>query len=230
MDINHNVNTADTTNYMDLQFNSLTKLSSLIGANSQNILSILNQYSFMPNQLKAVIVLSVMNEELGLENGIDAVRPRLKDKVELSSDSFLSALFNDAEYPPYERTGDPMKVYAKMAAFWLNYKQLAAVEYLAGFSSVGQNAVSSYFLQTSNNDSYYYKTKMPIWKKFSRSFYESNLDKTFLCRLRGINETDYVGEENLTSDLLQNLEVEKNDFFDLPTYDKYFLLTGQSGE
>jgi hypothetical protein len=230
MDINHSTNTADTTSYMDLQFNSLTKLSSLIGANSQNILSILNEYSFMPNQLKAVIVLSVMNEELGLENGIDAVRPRLKDKVELSSDSFLSALFNDAEYPPYERTGDPMKVYAKMAAFWLNYKQLAAVEYLAGFSSIGQNAVSSYFLQTSNNDSYYYKTKMPIWKKFNRSFYESNLDKTFLCRLRGLNETDYVGEENLTSDLLQNLEVEKNDFFDLPIYDKYFLLTGQSGE
>ena len=123
-----------------------------------------------------------------------------------------------------------MKVYAKMAAFWLNYKQLAAVEYLAGFSSVEPNAVSSYFLQTSNNDSYYYKTKMPIWKKFNRNFYESNLDKTFLCRLRGLNETDYVGDENLTSDVLQNLDVEKNDFFDLPIYDKYFLLTGQSGE
>ena len=230
MDINHSTNTADNTNYMDLQFNSLTKLSSLLGANSQNILSILDQYSFMPNQFKSIIVLSVMNEELGLEGGIDAVRPRLKDRVEISDDSFLSALFNDAEYPPYERTGDPMKVYAKMAAFWLNYKQLAAVEYLAGFSSVEPNAVSSYFLQTSNNDSYYYKTKMPIWKKFNRNFYESNLDKTFLCRLRGLNETDYVGDENLTSDVLQNLDVEKNDFFDLPIYDKYFLLTGQSGE
>jgi len=229
MDINHNTNTANNTDYMDLQFNSLTKLSSLVGANSQNILSILNQYDFMPNQFKSIIVLSVMNEELGLASGIDAVRPRLKDKVEMSGDKFLSALFNDAEYPPYERTGDPMKVYAKMAAFWLNYKQLVAVEYLAGFSPIMQNAVSSYFLQTSDDDSYYYKTKLPIWKKFTRSFYESNYDKTFLCRLRGLNEADYVGEGN-APELLQNLTVEKSDFFDLPIYDKYFLLTGQSGE
>ena len=174
-----------------------------------------------------MIILSVMNQALELGNGFDAIRPRLKDKVEIAGEEFISAVFNEGEYPPYERTGDPMKLYAKMAAFWLNYKQIVAVEYLAGFNPVKQNALSEYYLQTNENNSFYYKTKLPVWKKFTQEFYQQNIDRTFLCRLRLLNEKDYV-RDNVSEISSDRLNVEKNEIFDLPIYNEYFLLTGTS--
>ena len=222
---NPEVSKMDNTQYMDLQFNSLSSLVRDYGVNPQNIQDFLSDFDFLPNQFKAMIVFSVMNQGVELGNGFDAIRPRLKDKIEIINDNYISAVFNEGEYPPYERTGDPMKLYAKMAAFWLNYKQLVAVEYLAGFGSVRKNSLAEYHLQTNENNSFYHKPKVPIWKKFTQSFYEENIDKTFLCRLRLLNENDYV-RENITERNPGPVNVEKSEIFDLPIYNEYFLLTG----
>jgi hypothetical protein len=224
---NPEVSKMDNTRYMDLQFNSLSSLVRNYGVNPQNIQDFLSDFDFLPNQFKSMIILSVMNQALELGNGFDAIRPRLKDKVEIAGEEFISAVFNEGEYPPYERTGDPMKLYAKMAAFWLNYKQIVAVEYLAGFNPVKQNALSEYYLQTNENNSFYYKTKLPVWKKFTQEFYQQNIDRTFLCRLRLLNEKDYV-RDNVSEISSDRLNVEKNEIFDLPIYNEYFLLTGTS--
>jgi hypothetical protein len=217
----------DNTRYMNLQFNSLSSLVKNYGANPQNIQDFLSDFDFLPNQFKSMIILSVMNQGMQLGNGFDAVRPRLKDKVEIAGEEFISAVFNEGEYPPYERTGDPMKLYAKMAAFWLNYKQIVAVEYLAGFNSVRQNSLAEYYLQTNETNSFYYKTKLPVWKKFTQEFYQQNIDRTFLCRLRLLNEKDYV-RSNVSEISPDRLNVEKSEIFDLPIYNEYFLLTGAS--
>jgi hypothetical protein len=230
--INSGMNETNSLDYNSIEFNSLSNLASILGVNSQNVQDILegSNVSSLPNQLKSMIVITTMNEGLSFGNGFDAVRPRLKDKVEITGNSYISAVFNEGEYPPYERTGDPMKAYAKMLAFWMNYKQLACVEYLAGFSTLRPNAVSRYYLQKNEDDSYYYKAKRPIWKKFTRDFYESNIDKKFLCRLRPVGDLDLSPTDAFVDKFSANSFVDKSDIFSLPIYNRYFLLNGDTGD
>ena len=230
--VNSGMNETNSLDYNSIEFNSLSNLASILGVSSQNIQDILegSVASSLPNQLKSMIVVATMNEGLSFGNGFDAVRPKLKDKVEISGNNYISAVFNEGEYPPYERTGDPMKAYAKMLAFWMNYKQLACVEYLAGFSSVNSNSVSKYYIQKNEDDSYYYKAKRPVWRKFTRAFYESNIDKKFLCRLRPIGDLDLSPTDNFVDKFSANSFVDKSDVFDLPIYNRYFLLNGETGD
>ena len=210
-------------NYSDITFNSLTALSSMIGADPNNINNIItNYYRHLPNQTKAMIIMSAIKEQLVFGNGFDAVRPILKDKVEITGEEFVSAIFNDNEFPPYEVSGDPMRVYAKFLAFWMNYKNLAVVEYLDGFESARGNSATRYYLQTRGDNPFYTKVKMPKWKKFTNQFYQTNLDKTFLCRVRMIAAEDYNRQ-----DIPENIFADQKEALELPIYNEYFLLEGR---
>ena len=98
------------------------------------------------------------------------------------------------------------------------------------------------------------KRRLPIWTKFTSTFYEQNLQKSFLCRLRTIvNEdlnsnspqestaTEYgfdfsptYGASELpslegisVSNPSQQVTIEHKEEFNLPIYDQYFILEGE---
>ena len=100
----------------------------------------------------------------------------------------------------------------------MNYKQIAVLEYLAGFDSLEQEGNPS----QANN-----KKLLPIWKKFTTDFYYNSSGRKFLCRLRNISKEDLAidGGEGL----LDLMPLDSVDLFDLPIYNKYFMLMPEEG-
>ena len=91
-----------------------------------------------PNQIKSAFVVALrdnVQEDLG-SNNFDAKRFVLEDVNPRGPELDIS-FSPDYNADGYLVTEDPMKVYSKFIAFWMNYKQLACVEYLAGFETVG---------------------------------------------------------------------------------------------
>ena len=101
-----------------------------------------------------------------------------------------------------------MKVFAKFLTFWMNYKQIATIEYL-DFSSGGDVTL-----------------KYSRWKRFDRPALEKALYRggKYLCRVRTITNKDLQDEftdymEGIEQDLL-----DKKELFELPIYNEYFIL------
>jgi hypothetical protein len=65
------------------------------------------------------------------------------------------------------QTEDPMKNYAKFLAFWMNYRQVAVVEYLDGFSSLKPTENNSELLDN--------KLKLSNWSTFDASVSERSI-------------------------------------------------------
>jgi len=95
---------------------------------------------------------------------------------------------------------DPMKNKSKFANYWVNYKLLSSVEYLAGFDNRN--------------------LKKPVWKRLRQEDVQAIHDNEFgrvLCRLKilgdssGLKDADIVGTG-------------KVDLFNLPIYNEYFFL------
>ena len=137
--------------YMDQAFNSFTNLREQLNLNSANIvdsLSSASELGFLPNQLKSMLLVATTQEQTLLEGIFDARRIFLKDKDFADEDaqnifaddkiSFFAPRAGDNN-PPFSITEDPMKIYAKFLAFWLNYKNLVVVEYLSGFEDLTIN-------------------------------------------------------------------------------------------
>jgi len=127
--------------YLGAEFNSMMPYrmaDGLIGINVKSLIE--GKYASYPNQLKSMLTVARRYEytpNLGA-NGFDARRTELLDENtdrELSRNiSYMNA---NRTLSPYGLTRDPMKIYAKLAAFWLNYKQLGCIEYLCGFENTG---------------------------------------------------------------------------------------------
>ncbi len=91
-----------------------------------------------PNQLKSAFVLALRNTpsyDLG-SNGFDAKRFMLED-INPFDESLNVSCSPSYSHTGYLQTEDPMKVYSKFTAFWMNYKQMGCIEYLSGFETVG---------------------------------------------------------------------------------------------
>jgi hypothetical protein len=150
-------------------FNSLTALRQALNIS-------------MPNQLKSMLVFSTTDgvSSLGASDGsdgFDACRPRIRDADDDTSVGDLVSFFNNQEeIPPYPQTEDPMKIYAKFLAFWMNYRQVAVVEYLDGFSSLKPT--------DGNTELTDQKLKLANWSKMNASTAQSLLDRggSILCR------------------------------------------------
>jgi len=138
----------ETETYMDLLFNSLkNQAKNLIPATSE--FRIANQiegnFRSFPNQIKSMLIFSLRKnnmEDLG-ENGFDAKRTMLLDQDPKGEELDVSSAL-PLQFPSFSQTEDPMKIYAKLAAFWMNYKQIGCVEYLDGFERVGSFEGSLY--------------------------------------------------------------------------------------
>ena len=205
-------------------FNSSLADVEKIGITSQNVKSMIEgPLSFYPNQMKSLYVTAVAQSQTILGTGFDAIRIELEDQDAGPENKIISAVVPGESFPDYVSIRDPMKVYAKMLAFWMNYKQIAVLEYLAGFDNMDTENVSSRFNDVDiNTEGFVSKVSAPIWKKFDFASYRQNYDKTFLCRWRKFEPSDI--SENKTE---FTPEVVSKDIFDLPTYNNYFILRGQ---
>jgi len=201
----------DDEQYENKTYNSLANISNILKITSENIKSTLEgDLSEIPNQYKSMIVIASSGDRLSLGSGFDAKRFLLEDQDVSSVDKVITNIYDGDAFPPYKNAKDPMKVYAKFLTFWMNYKQVGTLEYLAGFENLSDSDVSS-----SSQD----KKLLPIWKKFSTDFYRDNEDRKFLCRIRSISKEDVQAE----------MPVDHVDLFDLPIYNKYFMLMPEEG-
>ena len=133
---------------------------------------------------------------------IQAVRVKLLDVDPAPVAKSIGVIHQGDESPPYTLTSDPMKIFSKFATFWLNYKQLAVIEYLEVFSAPEEERDSSLGLAT--------------WQKFTDINFVDADPRTLLCRVRPIGQGD-ISEES-------RLLIEKKDIFDLDFYNQYFIL------
>ena len=132
--------------YMKNDFNSFTNLGYRYNARRDNVKNLVEgRLAPFPNQLKSMIVVGCTNKLLDppLGDNFVAARTELFDKDTLPEDEPLAAYqisYVDEQTgqtsPEFPVTLDPMKIYSKFAAFWLNYKQIGVIEYLEGFDTV----------------------------------------------------------------------------------------------
>ena len=224
----HNFGTKDKT-----VFNSLTALRKALNITKNNIeASIESTYiNQMPNQIKSMLVFSSTDGKSSFgPTAFDACRPRIKDSNSDKSSVDLVSFFNDQEdIPPYPQTEDPMKNYAKFLAFWMNYRQVAVVEYLDGFSSLKPTENNSELLDN--------KLKLSNWSTFDASVSERLLESggSLLCRVRTMAVGDYLqilSEANLSSTQIGKIieYFEPKDILNLPTYNQYFYIKSEVPE
>ena len=128
-----------------------------------------------------------------LQNEVSDELSENREGPELN-EKFLFPVHSDGEV---KLAADVMKNWHKFPSFWFNYKTIASVEYLSGFSATnGQPNLRS-----------------PIWRRLTKDFVEglTERDRIF-CRM------EIIGGKG------QNQGIGKTDLFNLPTYNKYFFL------
>ena len=109
-----------------------------------------------------------------------------------------------------------MKVYAKFLTFWMNYKQIGVLEYLAGFENLRQDVE----LVDEGPESLS-RRSLPVWKKLTADFFNNNRNAKLLCRVRNMSKEDIdIGQV----DMDKLIPFDSIDLFDLPIYNKYFML------
>jgi hypothetical protein len=226
--------------YEDIPFNSLKEFVQILGMTDLSLTSVLQETpaSALPNQVKSAIIIATTSQsnEFGDETvQFDACRPMLSDKdpgnTERLENIVISFSENDPTEPPYPVTYDPMKIYAKFLTFWLNYKQIAKIEYLAGFNNLqSEEEFSADVLTISPVDnSRLEKTKLPDWRLLTQQKISdaTKTQQNLLCRVRLMDPLDYIKilshYKKPVLDLVQEY-FERKETLELPMYNKYFLL------
>jgi len=228
----------DTT-YQEKEFNSMTGLTNILATRGAGFAQTVETgvISSFPNQLKNMILLTSTNEDVTLGTypvQFSPCRPYLEDKDSAILEQLVSYYNSDDPPPPFPQTKDPMKVYAKFLAFWMNYKQIARIEYLDTFSSLDAASIFYSDIPQSGNpevldNTYLRKTKMPVWKVMDPDFAQDVVKsgKILFCRVRVMSPLDY---RDLVSSYKQPIiDVFTESFrnkepLELPMYNKYFLL------
>ena len=168
------------------------------------------------------------------EQGFDACRPRMQDLNNGEQTGDLISFYNNQEQiPPYPQTEDPMKSYAKFLAFWMNYRQIAVIEYLNNFGNLKESMLQGQDIDS--NQLLSRKLKLPNWSKLDTATIESlsNQGGSILCRVRLMGNEDYLqlAEGVQLSDNQKRGFVEyfqTKDILDLPTYNQYFYINASN--
>jgi len=220
----------DGVTYLQESFNSMVANVNKLGLDDISVQSAIeNKYSEIPNQIKSMFVVATSQRPKSLGGlGFDAVRPQLEDvDVGDFSDS-ISYINQNEDFPPYKSARDPMKTYAKFLTFWMNYKQIGVIEYLAGFESLENIPFGA--RSGPSDPTFSRKASRPVWRKFTPDFYNSSTNTTLLCRVRNISKNDLVvtqGEvSGNTNNLNKGVDIDFKEMFDLPIYNRYFILRG----
>ena len=122
-----------------------------------------------------------------------------------------------------------MKTYAKFLTFWMNYKQIAVIEYLSGFENLDR--IPFGIRVTEDDPTFSRKALRPVWQKFTPGLFNSTSRQTLLCRVRNISKNYLVvvsdDESRTRSDLNKGVDIDFREIFYLPIYNRYFILRGQ---
>ena len=170
-----------------------------------------------------IVATSMTGQNFG--SGLDAVRNLSLDLEDAHPQQSISTTSATQNFPPYQGTLDPMLVYSKMTAFWLNYRHLCVLEYLAGFEE-GKSTrfISKYVNSVSpRNETFSTIRKKEVWKKITTASVEELTGKSILCRVRMANEKENI---SLTPDAAPSRQIQfsHKELFNLPLYDEYFIL------
>jgi hypothetical protein len=172
-----------------------------------------------------MLILAATNERQSFfDIGLDTVRPTLEDQdSDTQSNSVAVEIFGEGT--DIQSTGDPMKIYAKFMAFWMNYKQISVIEYLSGFNSLGRIKGLESDIDRLN------KLKLPIWRPMDSSVIGGvrKSRKKVLCRVRNYTLSQYLQELSPHFKKPQGMDFEQR-IYDFPTYNRYFFLKGDAEE
>ena len=156
-----------------------------------------------------------------------ANRPVIQDpEASTEPDQMISYYGKQEKIPPYPKTLDPMRSYSKFLAFWMNYKQIAVVEYLDGFENVLDKP------ELPNLSGTQRRLKLPIWRRLdaAKGGELQTRSTKLLCRVRSMSSQDYVnlaGEKYSDKDKSELAEIfETKEILNLPSYNEYFYLEG----
>ena len=212
-DLQLNSNTPQGNGMIEEAFNSLVEEANKHQATPENIFSLV-EYNLVniPNQYKSMMIQSITNEPNSFGNGFDAVRTELIQSHEGAFENSISVIKKSDNFPPFSYVTDPMKTYAKFLAFWMNYKQLAVVEYLAGFETTAFTGRPK--------DS----VKLPQWRMFTEESWNATGRKNLLCRVRPVD----WGDMNNGNSSEIGVDNDEKSILNLPIYNKYFLLKPSS--
>ena len=209
--------------YQEKMINSLKNLSSALSLSHENIGSFLSSPSAseIPSSIKSMLVLASTSDQNPIINlNLDVIRPVLEDKDSDTSNNNIGVeIFGEGNN--IQVTGDPMKIYAKFMAFWMNYKQIAIVEYLAGFGSLDNMDMPE--LQADGTR--FNKLKLSQWRPFTQNILVAaeKTRKKVLCRIRNYTLAEYI--DSLSGSMKRNPHAEYDEkIYDFPVYNRYFFL------
>lgn len=224
-----------SVNYQEKMFNSLKNLSNRMGLDQNNITQIFSEdlAGTVPAPVKSMLVLASSKESNALFGGLyDATRPTVMDQDSNTPDQNVTVkIFGDGE--TFQATGDPMKVYAKFMAFWMNYKQTVVVEYLSGFGNLKPftEIEPSITIDPSRKG----KLKLPSWRPLTKDLI-NQIEKDrakILCRSRTYTLQEYIETllpetqgtiHALMSEVRKSMVQYDEDIFDFPVYNEYFII------
>ena len=218
--------------YEDIAFNSLKALTARLNVTRNNINDILEGpiAQNLPNQVKSAIIIATTNQAGSFgdpDNPFDACRPVLEDHDGGESERLISFSDNISDEPPFPVTNDPMKIYAKFLTFWMNYKNIAKVEYLHSFRDVDGIGNTQPILISDNAKKS--KTQLPRWELLTPAVLAaaSTAGEKVMCRVRITDPLEYSkmiedlksGESNTVESLF-----ERKSMLELPIYNQFFLM------
>jgi len=217
-------------------FNSLSEFRKILDISEKNINQKIDSeiFGLLPNQLKNMVIVTTTINDLSLGNAdgsltFDARRFSLNEEpVEEGADlvSFYNSDQRDSAI--YSLAEDPMKTYARFLTFWMNYRQIAVVEYLDGFASL-ENIDEN---DTTRNTRY----KLSNWRTLTPDLVQQVEDDggSILCRVRSMKADDYLQilGDNLSAQQKNRMinYLQEKEVLDLPTYNQYFYISNEAGE
>ena len=179
----------------------------------------------IPNQIKSMLIVATDMEGQDFGDGIDAVRNLATDLEPAHPQQSIGTTSIAQKFPPYQGTLDPMLVYSKMTAFWLNYRHLCVVEYLSGFENGKTTRFVKKYIDSVSPRSETFSTirKKEVWEKITPDSVEQLAGKNVLCRVRLANEKENI---SLSPDAAPSRQIQfsHKELFNLPLYDEYFIL------
>jgi hypothetical protein len=178
--------TLNINSYQEEEFNSLHALGSMLGVTPNTLEPDFNyrpdglpgRLTHLPNQLKAMTIAALSNQDQNsrVDYIYNTKRAKLLDNDSPEYPNELS-YYNAAVpgNPPYPFAYDPMKIYMKFLTFWLTYKQIGTIEYLAGFQSTNPPSIPQNSVANKNCP------LLPIWKQ---------VDQQLIQRLQEISQNN----------------------------------------
>ena len=188
----------DNVSYQQVLFNSTPAINQILGITEGSLIrDLLNDYSSLPNQVKASLIMSLKPNELVL--GPMATRRFLSQDHDPVSEISNTIYHYDtratvqAINPPFTPLYDPMKIYSKFLAFWMNFKQIIKIQVLTGFGRT--NAPVPGFADVVLNQN---SLALPQWQDLNKEIFDNFQEngEFLLCRITPLSYDEMIPVEN----------------------------------